>query len=80
MAQAGAMGGMGGMGGPGGMPPGGVPPGANVIQLTQEEMAAVTRLTDLGFSQQVRWHGGGVTKARLFLAALAKSKVLGFRD
>merc|ERR550537_1405287 len=47
----------GGMGGPGGMPgmPGGggqPPPGANVIQLTQEEMAAVTRLTQLGFTQQ----------------------------
>merc|ERR1719399_1578224 len=45
-------GGPGGMGGMPGMPPGGAPPGANVIQLTQEEMEAVTRLTDLGFSQQ----------------------------
>jgi UV excision repair protein RAD23 len=38
------MGGMGGMGGP--------PPGANVIRLTEEEMAAVNRLVALGFDQQ----------------------------
>lgn len=43
MGQAGQLGG-GGAGGP--------PPGANVIRLTEEEMNAVTRLTDLGFDQQ----------------------------
>lgn len=37
---------MGGMGG------GGAPPGANVIRLTDDEMQAVTRLTELGFDQQ----------------------------
>jgi len=31
---------------------GGLPPGAHVVQLTQEEMAAVRRLQELGFSQQ----------------------------
>jgi UV excision repair protein RAD23 len=31
---------------------GGVPPGANVIRLTEEEMAAVNRLIELGFNQQ----------------------------
>ena len=31
---------------------GGIPPGANVVRLTDEEMAAVTRLTELGFDQQ----------------------------
>jgi UV excision repair protein RAD23 len=31
---------------------GGVPPGANVVRLTDEEMAAVNRLTELGFDQQ----------------------------
>ena len=39
-----------GMGGPGG--PGGAPPGAHVVQLSQEEAAAVQRLQGLGFSQQ----------------------------
>jgi UV excision repair protein RAD23 len=38
----------GGAGGGGG----GVPPGANVIRLTEEEMAAVNRLIELGFNQQ----------------------------
>jgi len=42
-----AMGGMGGMGG--GMPPG---PGPTVIQLTEEENAAVGRLVALGFDRQ----------------------------
>eukprot|EP01041_Mallomonas_annulata_P001797 gene1797-3486_t len=40
----------GGMGGGGGH--GGPPPGSNVIRLTDEEMASVTRLTELGFDQQ----------------------------
>jgi len=31
---------------------GGAPPGPNVIRLTDEEMASVTRLTELGFDQQ----------------------------
>jgi UV excision repair protein RAD23 len=31
---------------------GGAPPGANVIRLTEEEMAAVNRLVELGFNQQ----------------------------
>lgn len=31
---------------------GGPPPGANVIRLTEEEMAAVNRLVELGFNQQ----------------------------
>lgn len=31
---------------------GGVPPGANVVRLTDEEMQAVNRLTELGFDQQ----------------------------
>jgi UV excision repair protein RAD23 len=44
----GAMGGLGGMGG-GGM--GGRSP-AHVVRLTEEEMAAVNRLTELGFSRQ----------------------------
>lgn len=39
-----------GMGGGGGL--GGAPPGSHVIRLTDEEMAAVTRLTQLGFTQQ----------------------------
>merc|ERR1712070_39150 len=39
----GNMGGMGGMGGPG---------GPQVIRLTQEELAAVRRLQELGFSEQ----------------------------
>ena len=36
------------MGGGGG---GGVPPGAQVVRLTEEEMAAVDRLTDMGFDR-----------------------------
>jgi UV excision repair protein RAD23 len=43
-------GGMGGMGGPGG-PGGGAPPGQNVIRLSEEEMAAVNRLTAMGFDR-----------------------------
>ena len=43
-----AMAGMGGMGGGGG----GAPAGANVIRLTEEEMASVNRLVALGFDQQ----------------------------
>ncbi|GBG29942.1 UV excision repair protein RAD23-like [Hondaea fermentalgiana] len=38
------------MGGGGGG--GGIPPGANVVRLTQEEMAAVDRLAELGFPKQ----------------------------
>lgn len=41
--------GMAGQGGQPGQP--GIPPGANVIQLTAEEAAAVQRLQQLGFSQ-----------------------------
>ena len=37
---------MGGAGGPGG--PGGAPSGQHVIRLTQEEMASVDRLVELG--------------------------------
>lgn len=48
MGQAGGMGGMGGMGGGGG----GGPPGQNVIRLTEDEMNAVNRLTEMGFDQQ----------------------------
>lgn len=44
MGQAGAMGGGGGMGG--------APAGQNVIRLTEEEMNAVNRLTEMGFDQQ----------------------------
>lgn len=43
MGQAGQMGGRAG---------GGPPAGANIVRLTDEEMNAVTRLTELGFSQQ----------------------------
>lgn len=48
----GMMGGMpGGM--PGGVPgAGGVPTGAHVVRLTEEEMASVNRLMELGFTQQ----------------------------
>lgn len=42
MGQAGGMGGAGG----------GAPPGQNVIRLTEEEMNAVNRLTEMGFDQQ----------------------------
>lgn len=45
LAQLGAAGGMGGGGAPGGQQP-------HVIHLTQEEAEAVTRLQELGFSQQ----------------------------
>lgn len=45
MGQANQM----GLGGGGG---GGPPPGANVIRLTEEEMNAVNRLTEMGFDQQ----------------------------
>jgi len=45
MGQANQM----GIGGGGG---GGPPPGANVIRLTEEEMNAVNRLTEMGFDQQ----------------------------
>lgn len=50
-----------GMGGMGGMPPGagGAGAGGNVIRLSEEEGAAVARLTELGFDRtdaaQVRW-------------------------
>ena len=52
--------GMQGMGGmPGGMPggaagglPGNLPTGAHVVRLTEDEMAAVNRLMELGFTQQ----------------------------
>jgi len=51
MAQIAAQ--MGGAGGPGGMGGGGggAPPGAHVIQLTQEDMESVNRLTALGFDR-----------------------------
>lgn len=55
-----SMGGMGAMAGMSGMPgagaasggTGGVPTGAHVVRLTEDEMAAVNRLMELGFSQQ----------------------------
>mmetsp|Transcript_17352 Transcript_17352/g.29028 ORF Transcript_17352/g.29028 Transcript_17352/m.29028 type:complete len:436 (+) Transcript_17352:74-1381(+) len=43
------MGQVGGMGGAGG---GGAPPGQNVVRLTEEELNAVNRLTEMGFDQQ----------------------------
>jgi len=54
--QAEGMGGAGGvegmMGGAGGGPgPGGAPPGAQVLRLTEEEMAAVDRLCGMGFDR-----------------------------
>lgn len=54
MQSMGGMGGMGGMPGGGGVPggQGGVPTGAHVVRLTEDEMAAVNRLMELGFSQQ----------------------------
>lgn len=52
MNAGGAPGGMGGMGGMPGMPPGaGAGGGGNVIRLSEEEGAAVARLTELGFDR-----------------------------
>lgn len=50
MVSAGGMPG-GGMGGMRGMPPGAGGAGGNVIRLTEEEGAAVARLTELGFDR-----------------------------
>jgi UV excision repair protein RAD23 len=54
MPQMGGMGAAGGVTGAGGMPgaAGGMPTGSHVVRLTEDEMAAVNRLMELGFSQQ----------------------------
>ena len=50
MVNAGGMPG-GGLGGMRGMPPGAAGTGGNVIRLTEEEGAAVARLSELGFDR-----------------------------
>lgn len=60
----------GGMGGMGGMPPGagaGAGAGGNVIRLSEEEGAAVARLTELGFDRTDAAQVRGLVVVVLFL-------------